>query len=124
VHQLLKQANRGDVDMEWESYDLVYCAGLFDYLSQKVCQKLVELFAKLLCPQGLVIVTNVASTNPCIGWMEYVVEWNLVYRSDWEMLDLIPLDGTVMKTDLKRDATGVNLFLEIRKVSMNPFISP
>ena len=30
--------------------------------------------------------------------MEYVVEWNLVYRSDWEMLDLIPLDGTVMET--------------------------
>ena len=53
--------------------------------------------------------------------MEYVVEWNLVYRSDWEMLDLIPLDGTVMETQLKRDATGVNLFLEIRKVSMDRF---
>ena len=123
VHQLLKQASRGDVEMEWESYDLVYCAGLFDYLSQKVCKKLVELFTKLLRPKGLVIATNVASTNPRIGWMEYVVEWNLVYRNDWEMLDLIPLDGTVMKTDLKRDATGVNLFLEIRKVPMEPFIS-
>ena len=123
VHQLLKQASRGDVDMEWESYDLVYCAGLFDYLSQKVCKKLVELFTKLLHPQGLVIATNVASTNPRIGWMEYVVEWNLVYRNDWEMLDLIPLDGTVMKTDLKREATGVNLFLEIRKVPMEPFIN-
>ncbi len=124
VHQLLKQASRGESDLEWESYDLVYCAGLFDYLSQKVCKKLVAVFAKLLRPQGLTIVTNVASTNPCIGWMEYVVEWNLVYRSDWEMLDLIPLDGTVMKTNLKREATGVNLFLEIRKVSIDPFGSP
>ena len=123
VHQLLKLAKRGNVDADLESYDLVYCAGLFDYLSQKVCKKLVELFTRLLRPQGLVIVTNVASTNPCIGWMEYVVEWNLVYRNDWEMLDLIPLDGTVMKTDLKRESTGVNLFLEIRKVSMNPAIS-
>ena len=121
VHQLLKQASRGDADLEWESYDLVYCAGLFDYLSQKVCKKLVTVFTKLLRPQGLSIVTNVASTNPCIGWMEYVVEWNLVYRNDWEMLDLIPLDGTVMKTELRREATGVNLFLEIRKVSMDPF---
>lgn len=124
VHQLLKQASRGDVDMQWESYDVVYCAGLFDYLSQKVCKKLVELFTKLLRADGLVIATNVASTNPRIGWMEYVVEWNLVYRNDWEMLDLIPLDGTVMKTDLKRDATGVNLFLEIRKVPMEPFMNP
>ena len=40
------------------------------------------------------------------------------------MLDLIPLDGTVMKTNLKREATGVNLFLEIRKVSIDPFGSP
>ena len=122
VHQLLKQASKGDVDMAWESYDLVYCAGLFDYLSQKVCKRLVELFAKLLRPNGMSIVTNVASTNPRIGWMEYVVEWNLVYRNDWEMLDLIPLDGTVLQTDLKREATGVNLFLEMRKVPMEPFM--
>lgn len=121
VHHLLKQASKGDEDMEWESYDLVYCAGLFDYLSQKVCKKLVELFAKLLRPNGISIVTNVASTNPRIGWMEYIVEWNLVYRNDWEMLDLIPLDGTVMQTDLKREATGVNLFLEMRKIPMNAF---
>lgn len=120
VHQLLKQATKGDVDMDWESYDVVYCAGLFDYLSQKVCKRLVGLFTKLLRPGGLVIATNVASTNPRIGWMEYVVEWNLVYRNDWEMLDLIPLDGTILQNDLKRDATGVNLFLEIRKVVMEP----
>ncbi|MGB0991844.1 MAG: class I SAM-dependent methyltransferase, partial [Akkermansiaceae bacterium] len=116
VHQLLKQASKGDVDFEWESYDVVYCAGLFDYLSQKVCKRLVEMFARLLRSDGKLVVTNVASTNPSIGWMEYVLEWNLIYRSDWEMLDLIPLDGTVLQSDLKRDETGVNLFLELRKV--------
>lgn len=123
VHQLLKQASKGDVDMQWESYDFVYCAGLFDYLSQKVCKKLVELFTKLLRPGGMLITTNVASTNPRIGWMEYVVEWNLVYRNDWEMLDLIPLDGTLLQSDLQRDATGVNLFLELRKVAMEPIFA-
>lgn len=121
VHQLLKQASRGDSEMEWESYDVVYCAGLFDYLSQKVCKKLVELFAKLLKPNGLMVTTNVAATNPWRGCMEYVLEWNLVYRSDWEMLDLIPLDGTVLQSDLKRDETGVNLFLELRKLPMQRF---
>lgn len=121
VHQLLKQASRGDVDMEWESFDVVYCAGLFDYLSQKVCKRLVGLFSKLLVPNGLAVVTNVASTNPWRGCMEYVLEWNLVYRSDWEMLDLIPLDGTVLQSDLKRDETGVNFFLELRKVPIQKF---
>ena len=119
VHQLLKEASKGDEDVEWESYDFVYCAGLFDYLSQKVCKKLVELFVKLLNSQGALVFTNVASTNPSIGWMEYVLEWNLVYRNDWEMLDMIPLNGTVLQSDLKRDETGVNLFLELRKIPMH-----
>ena len=108
------------MDFQMESYDVVYCAGLFDYLSQKVCKKLVELFARLLRPGGMLIVTNVASTNPHIGWMEFLAEWNLVYRNDWEMLDLIPLDGTILQTNLERDETGVNLFLEIRKVAIDP----
>lgn len=120
VHQLLKQASKGQMDFKMESYDVVYCAGLFDYLSQKVCKKLVELFARLLRPGGMLIVTNVASTNPHIGWMEFLAEWNLVYRNDWEMLDLIPLDGTILQTNLERDETGVNLFLEIRKVAIDP----
>jgi len=119
VHQLLKQASRGDIEMEWESYDFVYCAGLFDYLSQKVCKKLVELLVKLLKPNGLLVFTNVASTNPSIGWMEYVLEWNLVYRNDWEMLDMIPLNGTVLESNLQRDESGVNLFLELRKIPMH-----
>ena len=54
VHQLLKQAEWWSGDCNGNHMILVYCAGLFDYLSQKVCKKLVELFAKLLRPQGLV----------------------------------------------------------------------
>ena len=115
VHQLLKQASKGDVDMDWSSYDLVYCAGLFDYLSQKVCKRLVELFVKLLRPGGVTIVTNVSSTNPRIGWMEYLVEWNLVYRNDAEMVSLAPSNTAILDSELKREATGVNLFLEMRK---------
>ena len=42
--------------LTWNGNHMIWCivAGLFDYLSQKrVCQKkLVELFAKLLRPQG------------------------------------------------------------------------
>ena len=50
VHQLLRQATTGDTDLQWESYDFVYCAGLFDYLSQRVCRRLNDLFVRLLAP--------------------------------------------------------------------------
>jgi extracellular factor (EF) 3-hydroxypalmitic acid methyl ester biosynthesis protein len=115
VNQILKQASTGDVDMDWESYDVVYCAGLFDYLSQRVCARMVDIFYKLTRNDGMLIVTNVADTNPNKAWMEYVLEWNLIYRGDREMMGLVPKTTVPHQLDLKRDVTGVNLFLEIRK---------
>lgn len=112
VHQLLRAATHGGEE-EFTNYDVVYCAGLFDYLSQRVCKRLVELFCSMVRPGGIVIVTNVAMSNPRKAWMEYVMEWNLIYRDENDMHDLVP-DGLNLKgTTVKADATGVNLFLEI-----------
>ena len=41
------------------------------------------------------------------------MEWNLIHRSEEEMNDLIPAGLPVKRTDVRADATGVNLFLEI-----------
>lgn len=112
VHQLLRAASQGGED-EFTGYDVVYCAGLFDYLSQRVCMRLVELFCSMVKPGGIVIVTNVADRNPSKGWMEYLVEWNLIYRGRKEMEELVPDKFPVKRFDLLEDATGVNLFLEI-----------
>jgi extracellular factor (EF) 3-hydroxypalmitic acid methyl ester biosynthesis protein len=112
VHQLLRAASQGGED-EFTGYDVVYCAGLFDYLSQRVCMRLVELFCTMVKPGGIVIVTNVADRNPSKGWMEYLVEWNLIYRGRAEMEELVPDRFPVRRTGLLEDATGVNLFLEI-----------
>jgi len=113
VNQILRTAAQGDTDEDLNGYDIVYCAGLFDYLSQRVCQRLVDLFCKMTKPGGLVIVTNVASTNPRRACMEYLMEWNLIHRSVEEMNDLVPPGLPVKRTDVRADATGVNLFLEI-----------
>ncbi len=112
VHQLLRAATQGGED-EFSGYDIVYCAGLFDYLSQRVCKRLVELFCTMVKPGGLVIVTNVSDSNPSKAWMEYLVEWNLIYRSHKEMEDLVPDNVPVKGTNILADKTGVNLFLEI-----------
>jgi extracellular factor (EF) 3-hydroxypalmitic acid methyl ester biosynthesis protein len=64
-------------------------------------------------PGGLVIVTNVSDDNPSKAWMEYLVEWNLIYRSRQELEDLIPENVPVRSTRILADVTNVNLFLEI-----------
>jgi extracellular factor (EF) 3-hydroxypalmitic acid methyl ester biosynthesis protein len=112
VHQLLRAATQGGED-EFTGYDFVYCAGLFDYLSQRVCKRMVELFCTMVKPGGVVIVTNVATSNPRKAWMEYVMEWNLIYRDEKEMMDLVPEDLKLKNTTVGADSTGVNLFLEI-----------
>jgi len=112
VHQLLRAASQGGLE-EFNGYDFVYCAGLFDYLSQRVCKRMVELFCSMAKPGGVVIFTNVATSNPRRAWMEYVMEWNLIYRDEKDMMDLVPEALKPKNVKVGADATGVNLFLEI-----------
>ncbi|MDP3850137.1 MAG: class I SAM-dependent methyltransferase [Luteolibacter sp.] len=112
VHQLLRAATQGGEE-EFTNYDVVYCAGLFDYLSQRVCKRLVELFCTMVRPGGIIIVTNVATSNPRKAWMEYVMEWNLIYRNESEMKDLVPEGLKLKDSKVGADSTGVNLFLEL-----------
>lgn len=113
VHQVLKMASRGA--FQQAEYDMVYCAGLFDYFSQKVCKKMVELFSTLVTPGGEVIVTNVADTNPVSDWMEYVMAWDLIHRSRDEMEDLVPGRCANFAKQIDVDATGVNYFLKLTR---------
>lgn len=97
------------------SYDLVYCAGLFDYLPDSVCTTLLEVFYELAAPGGMVLVSNVDACNPSRGWMECMVDWYLVYRDANQMEGIIP---DVIEKDLVRiysEPSSVNIFAEIRK---------
>jgi extracellular factor (EF) 3-hydroxypalmitic acid methyl ester biosynthesis protein len=111
VAQLLK----GSSQFGQAEYDFVYCAGLFDYLSDTVCARLMELFYELVAPGGLVLVTNVHVNNPSRGWMEYMVDWNLIYRDARQMSELIPSAAPKDNVHISIESTGVNIFAEIRK---------
>lgn len=114
VHQILKDgpeptAAPGTV------YDFIYCAGLFDYLSDRVCKRLVEIFYDLLAPDGLLVVTNVDEKNPSRNMMEYLMEWHLIYRNADQLRKLVPAAAANARSEVRSDVTGVNIFLEIRK---------
>jgi len=111
VTQLIKNS----AQFEHGSYDLVYCAGLFDYLSDNVSTRLLEIFYELVAPGGLVLVSNVDACNPSRGWMECVVDWHLVYRNAAQMHDLVPKAIDQDQVKVFAEPSSVNIFAEIRK---------
>ena len=108
---LLKEANR-NIGRTSGKYDLVYCAGLFDYFSDQICRRLTALFFSWIRPGGSVIVTNVDPGNPNRFQMEHLLEWNLEYRNEQDMKKLVP-DGA--QYTIKKDTTGINIFLFLKK---------
>jgi extracellular factor (EF) 3-hydroxypalmitic acid methyl ester biosynthesis protein len=112
VQQILKDAGKG---ASGPKYDLVYCAGLLDYLSEQVCRRLINYLYQLVAPGGLLICTNVSVTNPSRNWMEYILDWHLLYRSAAQMHALAP-DGTTPEScSVQAIGEGVNISLEVRK---------
>jgi len=118
VHGLLKQASSqrsSDKEIGLDGqYDIIYCAGLFDYLSDRVCARLLSLFFKLCRPGGQVLVTNVHPSNPSRYGMEHLLEWYLIYRDEAAMQKL---GRPFQDFDIFADNTGVNIFLTINKAN-------
>jgi extracellular factor (EF) 3-hydroxypalmitic acid methyl ester biosynthesis protein len=109
VNDLLKRRLNPIVDMT--KFDAVYCAGLFDYLSDKICTRLLAYFAMRTRSGGTLLVTNVHSNNPeKLFVMGHLLEWYLIYRDEAKMNSLLPEKSTEKK--IFTDATGVNIFAE------------
>lgn len=115
INQLLKEHGRASLGKDRASYDFVFCAGLFDYVSDRVCRRLMDLFYELLAPGGLLIATNVHAAKSFRHSMDYLLEWHLIYRNHEQMLQLTPTRANREHAIVLSDPTGVNLFLEIRK---------
>lgn len=116
VYQMLKGAERIGTGMRAgdDQYDFIYCAGLFDYLPDQVCQRLTEIFYSMLLPGGLLIVTNV-DNHPARNQMECFLDWHLVHRNVDKMRSLAPPNAVPGNVAIKCDSSGVNVFMEIRK---------
>jgi extracellular factor (EF) 3-hydroxypalmitic acid methyl ester biosynthesis protein len=114
VVQLLKGRSKVN-ESPAQRYDLVYCAGLFDYLEDALCKQLLNMFYDMVAPGGLLLVTNVDPSNPIKHWLVHILEWHLIYRDARQMLALRPDAASLEDTRANSDITGVNVFLEVRR---------
>lgn len=114
VYQLLKE-NLKLSAVEKPQFDFVYCAGLFDYLPDTTCKQLMDIFYEFVAPGGLLVATNVEPSNPLRHGMEHLLDWHLIYRREQDLRALRPTHAIDDYVSVRTDATGVNLFIEVRK---------
>jgi extracellular factor (EF) 3-hydroxypalmitic acid methyl ester biosynthesis protein len=113
----LKGIKRSAASGDAGPYDVVYCAGLFDYLPDGLCTAALEAFYKILAPGGIVVVTNV-DDNPSRYEMEMFLEWFVIPRTSEQMRQLLPDSIPREQARLISDeSAGANLFMEVRKPS-------
>lgn len=61
-------------------FDLIYSAGLYDYLDTPLAMRLTAKLFDLLGPNGRLLYANFATDIFSIGYMEAAMDWWLIYR--------------------------------------------
>jgi extracellular factor (EF) 3-hydroxypalmitic acid methyl ester biosynthesis protein len=113
VQHLIKESLRSAKSSVRPQYDLVYCAGLFDYLPDETCHHVMELLYRLVAADGLLLVTNVYDNGTFLQSMDCLLDWQLICRSARELARLGPTDAD--KDGVRSDVTGANVIFEARK---------
>ncbi len=95
--------------------DLIYSAGLLDYLSPNMCRNLTRKLYEHLKPGGTLLVGNVNDAPMGTYWsMEYVLDWTLFFRSEDEMFDMAAgCQGADVSVDM--DENGAVYMLKVVK---------
>ncbi len=105
------------------TFDFVYAAGLYDYLSQRLATRLTSLMFNFTNPGGITLLTNYLPDKIGTGYMEAFMEWNLIFRTPEELLDTakrIPNSQIVEKKSYVEENQRV-VFIELHKVVSSQF---
>lgn len=100
-----------------ETYDFVYAAGLFDYLNDRIAARVVSTAFNALSPGGTISFANFLPSIRERGYMDIVMDWKLIYRTEDDMRHLashLPEDY-VAKIDVWTDPLDTVVYLTVTK---------
>lgn len=103
-----------DLPSAFGRHDFIYSMGLFDYLAPPVAKTVLAKLYQMVEPGGRLLVGNFHVRNPTRLYMEYWMDWVLLYRSDEDMLELAEgLEGAKVSTFY--EGTRSQVFLDVEK---------
>lgn len=113
VRQILENSEEAKV-LEVLDFDLLYTAGLYDYLPQSVAKNLTKIISRSVKVNGEFIIGNFHPSNPTKTISDLVADWKLIHRNEEQMKDLIR-DCGFRSSRLYFDDLGIDLFIEAIK---------
>ena len=97
-------------------YDLIWIAGLFDYLEDRVAKLLLKRIWRYLKKDGQIIFGNFSPKNPTRKSMESGCHWYLIHRTAQDLIRLCTETKLpFQEIEVESEPLGINLFCIIRK---------
>jgi len=115
------------VSFEWEianvvrirpsrQYDLVWSAGLFDYLNDRLATVLLKRMWSWTKAGGTCVIGNFHASNPSRKYMEWCGDWCLIHRTDDDMRQLCRDAGIpAERVTITHEPLGVCVFALLTK---------
>lgn len=99
--------------LEPGDFDLIYAAGLYDYLPDTIARRLTTVLSSRLAPGGELVIGNIDHCRDA-GYMEAIMGWFLNHRTE---ADLLSLAGEVSDAVLRTwtDPEGVMRYLAVTR---------
>jgi SAM-dependent methyltransferase len=110
------EKEREFVSSNLNNIDLIYSAGLYDYLPQPLAARLTRRLYSMLAPGGRLFIGNLRDCADSSWMMEYVSAWILGYREPEQMLRLATgLKPQPSSSEVVYDETGYCMFLKLER---------
>lgn len=115
------------VSFQWETanvlrirpdrqYDLVWSAGLFDYLNDRLATLLLNRMWHWTKTGGRCVIGNFHTSNPTRSHMEWCGDWVLIHRTDEDMQRLCSdADIPLQNVEITHEPLGAIVFAVARK---------
>jgi CRP-like cAMP-binding protein len=108
----------GRQQLELPPQHLVYSIGLIDYFEDRLVLRLIDYVHGLLRPGGRVLLGNFHPDNCDRAFMDHILEWKLIHRTEDDMNRLFEASKFGRPcTQFRFEEEGVNLFAECVKQS-------
>lgn len=118
INQGVRELTTGPLAESLGHFDLIYSAGLYDYLPDGLARRVTRRLLQMLRPGGRLLIANFVPGGTGRGYMELFMDWSLILRNESAMRALGQASGAgtvvtfhdphrnVVYAELQREATA------------------